>query len=118
MTRWHLSTFYYMLFCSVWLEESSLCKRPLLLICSWEDCANRTKAESCNSSRQNCCAKFYGEKGSAEKYYIKGCLSTKGCHSFELNSKCDFEIANCAAVKVICVMVPHGNTNGQRHAKP
>ena len=37
-------------------------------------------------------------------------------HSFELDSKCDFEIANCTAVKVICVMVPHRNTNGQRHA--
>lgn len=78
------------------------------------DCADRKKAESCSSSRQNCCAKFYGEKGSAEKYYIKGCLSTKGCHSFELNSKCDFEIANCTAVKVICAMVLHRNTNGQR----
>ena len=39
-------------------------------------------------------------------------------HSFELDSKCDFEIANCTAVKVICVMVPHRNTNGQRHAMP
>ena len=28
------------------------------------------------------------------------------------------KIANCTAVKVICVMVPHRNTNGQRHAMP
>ena len=28
------------------------------------------------------------------------------------------KIANCTAVKVICVMVPHRNTNGQRHAIP
>ena len=38
--------------------------------------------------------------------------------TLELNSKCDFEIANCTAVKVICVMVPHRNTNGQRLAMP